>query len=308
MLGTLPGYREQDVSGAFMIALPIFAAMLIGDAGYGLLFLLVPVLFRRRMAAKVGTGLTHLLMVFGVMAVIWGVLTGSYFGFSPGGMIQAGGIGAPVGKALSIPKLLSVEMTEESQNTLKRISFLLAVIHLSSAHLWRAVLKFPDIRFLSSVGWASALWGVYGLVKTLVLNDPFRGTVYPYLALGGLALAMAFASPRKYVIDGIALGALNSIFPAIATLGDTISYVRLMAICLAGSVLAVTFNRMILGIKFLPVSVPLLIIAHTMNIGMAMIALLAHGVRLNVLEFSVNLGMEWSGYPYEPFAESIEEN
>ncbi len=306
-LGTIPGYREQDVSPAFMLALPIFAAMLISDAGYGMLFLLVPALFYRKLTAKLGKGLVHLLMVFGAAAVVWGIVTGSYFGVGPAEMIKAGGLWAALGKAMSVPKLFSVEITDKSQHILMRISFLLAAIHLSSAHLWRAVLKFPDIRFLSSVGWAVTLWGTYGLVKRLVLNDPFYGTVYPYLVLGGLALAVAFASPRKYVIDGVVLGALNSIFPAVATFGDTISYLRLMAIGLAGSVLATKFNSMTLGIGFLPVSVPLLLMAHLLNIGLVLIALLAHGVRLNILEFSVNLGMEWSGYPYEPFTERSEE-
>jgi V/A-type H+-transporting ATPase subunit I len=46
ILGTVPGYREFDVSAAFMIALPIFSAMLISDAGYGLIYLLLPIIKR----------------------------------------------------------------------------------------------------------------------------------------------------------------------------------------------------------------------------------------------------------------------
>ncbi len=44
MLGTVPGYREFDVSAPFLIALPIFTAMLISDAGYGAMLLLGPAL------------------------------------------------------------------------------------------------------------------------------------------------------------------------------------------------------------------------------------------------------------------------
>jgi V/A-type H+-transporting ATPase subunit I len=35
-----------------------------------------------------------------------------------------------------------------------------------------------------------------------------------------------------------------------------------------------------------------------------MIALFAHGVRLNMLEFSNNLGMQWIGYSYKPFSKN----
>lgn len=308
MLGTVPGYREHDVSPAFMIALPVFAAMLIGDAGYGLLFVLVSTVFHRRLAARMGKDLTNLMTVFGATALAWGVATGNYFGFGPAEMIQAGGPWAAIGEVLGRVKVLSVEMTDKSQDILKRISFLLAAIHLSSAHLWRACVRFPDVRFFSSLGWAAALWGVFGLVKMLVLNDPFAGTVYPYLIAGGLVLAVVFATPRKYIIDGILLGALSSIFPAIATLSDTISYVRLMAIGLASSVLAASFNRLALGSGSWAVAAPVMIAGHLLNIGLCTIALFAHALRLNILEFSNNLGMEWSGYSYEPFVGGNEEN
>ena len=36
-------------------------------------------------------------------------------------------------------------------------------------------------------------------------------------------------------------------------------------------------------------------------VGLALIAMFAHGVRLNMLEFSNNLGMRWTGYAYAPF-------
>jgi V/A-type H+-transporting ATPase subunit I len=42
--------------------------------------------------------------------------------------------------------------------------------------------------------------------------------------------------------------------------------------------------------------------AHGLNVSLSIISLFAHGVRLNMLEFSNNLGMQWSGYAYEPFA------
>ncbi|MCJ7542996.1 MAG: hypothetical protein MUP47_00260 [Phycisphaerae bacterium] len=307
-LGTVPGYREPDVSVAFMIALPIFAAILISDACYSLLFLVIPAIFYRRLVAKMSRELTHLVILFGVTGLIWGVVTGSYFGVGPEQMVEAGGVWAPIGKVLGYPKLFPVDISERSQDILKRISFLLAAIHLSTAHLWRAVTRFPNIRFLSSLGWAAALWGVYGLVKRLVLSDPFLGTAYPILMYGGFALAVAFATPRKYVIDGILLGALSSVFPAIATLSDTISYVRLMAIGLAGSVLAARFNAMAMDSGSILMAVPILALGHFMNGALLLIALVAHGVRLNILEFSNNLGMEWTGYAYAPFAHRTEEN
>ena len=57
----------------------------------------------------------------------------------------------------------------------------------------------------------------------------------------------------------------------------------------------------LVGIGFI-VGGLILVFGHLLNIGLGMIALFAHGVRLNMLEFSNNLGMTWSGYPFKPFA------
>lgn len=88
----------------------------------------------------------------------------------------------------------------------------------------------------------------------------------------------------------------------LSAFSDVISYVRLMAVGLASSVLAVSFNQMALDAGFLSLTILVLVLGHALNIGLAMIAMFAHGVRLNMLEFGSNLGMQWTGYPYRPFA------
>lgn len=80
VLATNPGYRELELSGFFMVALPLFAAMIIGDAGYGLIFLVLPLLWYRKMVAVAGKPGTHLLIVVGAATLVWGILTGNCFG------------------------------------------------------------------------------------------------------------------------------------------------------------------------------------------------------------------------------------
>ena len=117
---------------------------------------------------------------------------------------------------------------------------------------------------------------------------------------------MLFANPSRNVFKMVALGAANFPLSAIGTFSDIMSYVRLMAVGLAGSVLAVSFNE--LATSAGPVlMVPIMIFGHALNIGLTIIALFSHGVRLNVLEFSNNFGMEWSGYSYQPFAETTKQ-
>ena len=44
----------------------------------------------------------------------------------------------------------------------------------------------------------------------------------------------------------------------------------------------------------------ILIFGHGLNILLCALAVLVHGVRLNVLEFASHMKMEWSGIPYTP--------
>ncbi|MCQ2379468.1 MAG: hypothetical protein MJ025_00890, partial [Victivallaceae bacterium] len=82
-LGILPGYRELDVSGAVMVFFTVFYAMIIGDFGYGLLFLaasaVASILLKGRPAAKVPIRLSWIL---GIATVAWGALCGNFFGTS----------------------------------------------------------------------------------------------------------------------------------------------------------------------------------------------------------------------------------
>ena len=297
VLGTVPGYREFDVAAAFMIALPIFSAIMISDAGYGLLYLVLPVLLYKKMKAAGAELLGQLVLVIGVLSLVWGILTASFFGFNISGWM---GLDRP---------LITVNTLKQNMDFLMRVSFLLAAIHLSAAHLWRAKDNFPNPRFLGEIGWAVFLWGMYGVVKMLLLEDPFTGTAYPYLLIAGGAMAVLFGGWQsrgtwniiKTLGANLGLGIANFPLSALGTLGDTISYVRLMALGVASTALAVAFNDMAAGLPF-PAGVPVLVIGHAMNVALSVVALLAHGVRLNMLEFSNNLGMQWSGYPYNPFS------
>jgi V/A-type H+-transporting ATPase subunit I len=286
MLGTVPGYREFDVSAPFLIALPIFTAMLISDGGYGALLLLGPALAYPWAARNFGARFTQLLMVVGAVSVVWGVLTNAFFGF----------------QALPFT-LIPIELTDASRIFMMRLSFVIGAIHLSLAQLWQAVRYFPDLRWLNRLGWAWFIWGMYGVVNMFVLQGPMTWqTPWPYLLIAGAVLAIGFASPGRNPAKMLGMGLAQFPLSMLSAFSDVISYVRLMAVGLASSVLAVSFNDMAFQSGFWPMAVLVLVLGHGLNVGLALIAMFAHGVRLNMLEFGSNLGMEWAGYPYRPFA------
>ena len=286
VLGTVAGYREFDVSVPFLIALPIFTAILISDGGYGLVLLLGLTLGYRRAVAVMGAHFTQLMIVISVATLVWGGVCASFFGVR------------------LYPPLIAVELTESSRTFLMRMCFWMGAIHLSLAHLWAAFGLLPDLRFLSRVGWAVFIWGMLGVVQMFVLKTPLGWeTPWPYLLLAGAVLAIVFAEPGRNVGKMLLLGLANFPLSMLSAFSDVISYVRLMAVSLAGSVLAASFTDIARGLDFWPLAILVLVGGHSLNIGLAMVAMFAHGVRLNMLEFCNNLGMKWTGYPYAPFSQ-----
>jgi len=284
MLGTVAGYREFDVSVPFMLALPVFAAMLIGDGGYGAVLFIGLLLGYKKISPALGPNFTKLLIIVGVVSLLWGFLCGSFFGF-----------------ILYSPPI-PVNMTDKSRFMLMQISFTMGAIHLSIAQLWQAFRIFPDLRFLGKVGWGIFVWGMLGVVRMFVLSASITWeTPWPYLLIAGTVLAILFNSPSKNIIKMVLLGIANYPLSMLGAFSDIISYVRLMAVGLASGVLASSFNELALNSGSWLIATPTLIFGHSLNIGLAMIALFAHGVRLNMLEFSNNLGMQWIGYSYRPF-------
>jgi V/A-type H+/Na+-transporting ATPase subunit I len=309
ILGTLPGYRETDLSPFFMVALPLFAAMLIGDAGYGLLLLGGGVLFYRKLARSAGTAGTQLLIVVGALTLIWGVLTGNYFGVTPTQYMNEAGEVTGLGASMASVAPLWDADAEKSRNMIIKLSFLIGCVHLTLAHLRAMTALWPNLRALADLGWSFFLWGMLGVIWLLVFGKegPLpvpMWLIYGALGVGG-ALAVVFSNASKNPVKRIAIGIASSILPALGTFSDTMSYIRLMAVGLASYYIASAFNG--LGASLAEsatwfAAAPVILFGHALNLGLAAIAIFAHGVRLNMLEFSNNVGMQWVGYPYKPFA------
>jgi len=84
------------------------------------------------------------------------------------------------------------------------------------------------------------------------------------------------------------------------------SYIRLWAVGLAGASIASTvvgFAGPMLGnFVFFAFGVLLLVVGNGFNMVLNVLSVLVHGVRLNTLEFSSHVGLNWSGFAYKPFA------
>ena len=283
-LGIVPGYREIDVSAGVLFFFTIFYAIIIGDAGYGLIFLAAALFlgwkFRRD---KKKRPVVALLTLLSVATIIWGALSGLWFGVSRGGI-----------KQLTDPKIKDASV--------QVLCFVLAIAQLSLGHMWRAFRERSWKSLGANLGWMLIIWGNFFLaVKIIVWPGEFPVYMY-YLYGAGLALVVLFSVNWKDPA-----GVFQFPFDVIGSFTDVLSYIRLFAVGMAGASIAMNFNAMGAGIAksspyYIVFGVLVVLIGHALNLALCVMSVLVHAIRLNTLEFSNHSGLTWSGSPFKPFA------
>ncbi|MFA5144878.1 MAG: hypothetical protein WC723_02590 [Candidatus Omnitrophota bacterium] len=289
LMEVVPGYRELDVSPIFLIFMALFFGMIIGDAGYGAIYFTLTFLAYRKYRNKVKEkNVFFLFYLFSFCAIIWGILTGTVFGQQ---WYAASGF-----KALT-PALNNTKF-------LMAFCFFLGAVQLSLAHGWQALSKLPSLTALADIGFICLLWVGFFLAKMFILGDLFPA-IGQWLVYAGVVLIVFFISPRKNFLASIGSGLGALALGAMGNFGDVVSYIRLFAVGLAGVAVADSVNLLAASAGNNIIAKALILFAgHSINIILGPISVLVHGVRLNVLEFSLLHGnVTWSGLSYKPLKE-----
>jgi len=290
----VPGYREQDISAFFLIFFSVFFAMLIGDAGYGVIFLALTLFARSKMKAAPAYPFV-MLSLLSVCTIVWGTLTGNYFGM-------------PSRYAPLSDYQLAWLMED---NNVMMLCFTIGAIHMTIAHLWRFILLAPSRKCLEQIGWIAVLWSMFFIARMLVVQVPTPSFTYVLLVVGILLVALfMYANKAELKSQWINLAMLP--LSLVSALVDVISYIRLFAVGLASLKVASSFNDMALGVGFNHIVAAffaslILVLGHALNIVLCALAVLVHGIRLNTLEFSMHMGLEWAGTPFKPFKRTAQQ-
>ncbi len=307
-LGIVPGYRELDISLWFVIFFGIFFAMIFGDAGYGAILVAlsaVGIAITGKGGKKVPTGL-FMFLYLGIMTVAWGTITCTWFG------IDANSLPAFF-RNIALPAFSSVDPDRAGAN-IKVFCFTLGLVQLSLAHVIGVIrnARAKSLKALGELGSLGMTVGMYFVVLNMVVDaEKYPLSTAVLLLIGvGFALNFGFINYAGSVGKGF-LESLKNIITmflgVVNVFGDIMSYIRLWAVGMAGAAISATVNSMagpmFGGFAFLA-AIVLLAFGHGLNYIMNVLSVIVHGVRLNTLEFSNHLSLTWSGFKYEPFAET----
>ena len=293
-MGLIPGYKELDISKIFMLFFVFFTGILVGDAGYGLAFLLITLFVhsRQKFKRKIEYELFYTLS-FSIM--LWGVLTGTYFGSHV------------IAEIPFLSKLRVDALASFGGNSVvtQKVMFLIGAVHMSIGHLQLAWKYINRVRAIAQLGWVAITWGLYLIVCQMVLGIQAPG-IMKWLFIVGAVLIALFSRPGENFFKGVLSSLGNLPLSIINGFSDIISYIRLYAVGLSTVLMASSFNEMAIGDGITTVAsaigaIIVLILGHGLNMILAGMAVIVHGVRLNMLEYSGHADVEFSGTEYNPF-------
>jgi V/A-type H+-transporting ATPase subunit I len=287
-LGVVPAYGHVDISLPFLVFFSLFFAMIVGDAGYGAIFLALTELARRRMHDPPRRVLS-LMRLLSVVTIAWGLLTGNVFGVDA----------LPSALAWARLDWLTVE------SNVIGLTFAIGAVHLTLAHAWNALRWANSVRALAEIGWVAVTWTMYLLARHLVLGDAVPAAAWPVFGVG-LTLIVLFTTPWRYLRRDWFHHAMLPL-TLVNDFVDVVSYVRLFAVGAATYAVASAFNTLAADLGLAgPVggvaTALVLFFGHALNVLLAAMGVLVHGVRLNTLEFAGHLHLSWTGRPYRPLA------
>jgi V/A-type H+-transporting ATPase subunit I len=284
-----PDYRTWDPSAVVFVSFTLFFAMILGDAGYAGLLGLVLLLFWRKMGrSPLGGRMRRLLTAVVLASLAWGVLVGGYFGVAP-----------PPGSPLATLHVFDVS----DFDMMMPLSISIGVAHILLAN-------FVELRRLRGspmmfvpLGWMATIVG--GVLLSLGAGTPALEPVGWAVFGAGLGCVFLFSKPEAG-LAGRVFGGLAGLTRITGAFGDILSYLRLFALGLASSALAMSFNDLAGqaagaagGFGFLLAGL-VLVIGHLLNFVLCIMSGVVHGLRLNFIEF-FNWSLAEEGSPFRPF-------
>lgn len=297
---SLPNYAELDPTPFFAPFFMLFFGLCFGDGGYGLLVIIACTILKRKVSADFKPYLS-LFQYLGLAAVIVGTCTGSFFGIE-------------LAKVPALAKVKDYFVSSDNLMTFSIIIGLVQIIFGKAVAAYKTKLEKGTKHSIAPFAWVftiTALALAFGLPMLNVHLPEVFVTVCYVIAGLGLVIAYLYNSPGKNIFLNFGTGLWNTYNMASGLLGDTLSYIRLFAIGLTGSILGGVFNTLAismtadLNIVLRVIGMLLiLLIGHSINIALCTISSLVHPLRLIFVEYYKNAEFEGGGKAYQPFKEA----
>jgi len=293
-------YHELDLTPFFAPFFMLFFGVCLGDTGYGLLILLATLFARSKVKPSLKP-IMSLASVLGAATVVMGFVSGTFFGIP---LLE-----------MDWPWLTSFKKVMLTSDQMFNTALIIGCVQIIYAMFVRAygvARRYGWTYSLERWGWFILFFGCACVYLAFFSNEDKTPPEFAnYLLYGILGVAGLFIlvlnHPKRNPLINIGAGLWSTFNMATGIIGDVLSYVRLFALGLCGSVMGFVFNQLAIEISpDIPVlgqllTVFILLFGHSLNIFMSCLGAFVHPMRLTFVEFYKNAGFEGGGKKYKPF-------
>jgi V/A-type H+-transporting ATPase subunit I len=314
-----PGYTEIDPTLMIAIVFPLFFGLIVGDIGYGLIFLAMAYGLRKFLKGEAGEQLLTVLRNASLSTIFFGIIFSEFLGFGIPGwspvlysrhlMAEEGGHGP------NIPELMV-------------LSIWIGIIHLTLGrilgmynHAQQDHGHHRTLAVMANFGWLAVMWGIILAIwssATIPLMPSFTGLPVVAVVPGlGFGVNVGHIIGLALILVGIVLIARENILEVIelpTIVSHVLSYARLVAVGLSGVAIAMVVNYMtfemfinpalenftLLSIVLIIVGLGIFLFGHLLNIALCILGGGLHSIRLHYVEFFTKF-YKGGGIKYNPF-------
>lgn len=301
----MPDYVEFDPTPVIAPFFSLFFALCLGDAGYGLMLILLGFFLKKKLSKSLA-GLMNLVITLGAVTTVIGAVLGTFFGLSLFDM--------------DLPEWMKQFMVigkvgETNYDKSMLLALLIGVFHICFAMTVKAICSTVRYGFkesLSAWGWLLLVVGFVctgGLSFFEIISEDV--STWAFIIIGSVSAIGIYLlnNIHRNVFVNIGSGLWDTYNMATGLLGDTLSYMRLYALGLAGGMLGGVFNQLAFMVNDAAGPVIgwllcglILVFGHALNIAMSCLSAFVHPLRLTFVEYFKNSGYEGKGEAYTPFS------
>jgi len=286
---SLPAYNGVDPNPLMAFFFIFFYGFMMADMGYGIVMMLLSFIIMKKSKPK-GPTMRHMIPLMGwcgISTFIMGAITGGFFGDMIPQLVLM-----TTGKEIALPSLFSP--LDDALAVLIG-SLVIGVVQIFTGMGVSVYMKVKRGQVMDAICNEVAWFLVFVLFGL--------GAVIGQLKIAGIAIGILLILTQSYGKKGIVgklMGIGGSLYNNITGyFSDILSYSRLMALMLAGAVIAQVFNTLggITGnvITFFIIS----IIGNVLNFALNILGCYVHDMRLQCLEFFGRF-YEDGGKPFRP--------